>query len=184
MKKASDIEIKIEYARTTGRQRCTAKSKQTGEQCKNWAVEGKTKCRFHGGKTPPRTEEQKAKHRGNTYALKHGIYSNKLLTEEEKSFYYSKMEEWTKKYNLDEPNQLLLDRALRTYIKQARKDAYDLEKGEFTERGVVLDNESKFQKYMDMLGLSRKFNLQLKQDEKVVHDLASLLSGIGGGGDN
>jgi len=29
--------------------RCTAKSKQTGERCKNEAVEGKLVCRFHGG---------------------------------------------------------------------------------------------------------------------------------------
>lgn len=30
-------------------QKCTAMSKQTGEQCKQWAVPGLTKCRFHGG---------------------------------------------------------------------------------------------------------------------------------------
>lgn len=29
---------------------CTATSKATGAQCKNSAVPGKTKCRFHGGK--------------------------------------------------------------------------------------------------------------------------------------
>lgn len=30
---------------------CNAKSKRTGEQCKNPAVNGRAKCRLHGGKT-------------------------------------------------------------------------------------------------------------------------------------
>lgn len=33
----------------TKRPRCMAKSKQTGEQCKNTCVPGKRVCRFHGG---------------------------------------------------------------------------------------------------------------------------------------
>lgn len=32
--------------------RCTAKSKQSGEQCKRHAVPGMTVCAMHGGKTP------------------------------------------------------------------------------------------------------------------------------------
>ena len=32
--------------------RCTARSKQTGEQCKNAPSVGKTVCHIHGGKTP------------------------------------------------------------------------------------------------------------------------------------
>lgn len=31
---------------------CNAKSKRSGEKCKNMAVRGMTKCRIHGGKTP------------------------------------------------------------------------------------------------------------------------------------
>lgn len=31
---------------------CTAKSKQTGQRCKNAASPGRTTCRFHGGHTP------------------------------------------------------------------------------------------------------------------------------------
>lgn len=33
-------------------QRCTAKSKRTGQQCKAFAVPGRSVCRHHGGKTP------------------------------------------------------------------------------------------------------------------------------------
>lgn len=32
--------------------RCTAKSKRTRERCGQWAVEGRDKCPWHGGKTP------------------------------------------------------------------------------------------------------------------------------------
>lgn len=32
--------------------KCTAKSKRSGVQCRNWAVKGKDKCRMHGGATP------------------------------------------------------------------------------------------------------------------------------------
>ena len=39
-------------------QQCTAQSKRTGEQCRAPAISGKTKCRFHGGKsTGPKTPE-------------------------------------------------------------------------------------------------------------------------------
>ncbi|MFR1534295.1 MAG: HGGxSTG domain-containing protein, partial [Bilophila wadsworthia] len=58
---------------------CTAKSKRSGEQCRNHAVKGKTKCRIHGGANdgPPK---------GNKNALKHGAYeaiSPETMTEEE-----------------------------------------------------------------------------------------------------
>ena len=57
--------------------RCQAKSKQTGEQCKNWACKGKTKCKFHGGMTPKKTPEAiEAIKQMNT---KHGRYSLDVL---------------------------------------------------------------------------------------------------------
>lgn len=33
-------------------QRCTAMSKTTGQQCRQPAIKGSTKCHYHGGKTP------------------------------------------------------------------------------------------------------------------------------------
>jgi hypothetical protein len=36
----------------TTRQRCTAQSKQKGQQCGSWAIEGGTVCRHHGGRAP------------------------------------------------------------------------------------------------------------------------------------
>lgn len=35
-----------------GPQRCTARSKRSGEQCKRWATPGAAVCRMHGGKAP------------------------------------------------------------------------------------------------------------------------------------
>lgn len=43
---------------------CTAKSKRSGQQCRNYAVTGKDKCRMHGGTTP----------------IKHGLYSKYATT--------------------------------------------------------------------------------------------------------
>ena len=41
---------------------CNAKSKRTKQQCQAPAAKGKTKCRFHGGRsTGPRTEEGRAR---------------------------------------------------------------------------------------------------------------------------
>lgn len=37
--------------------RCTARSKRSGQQCRNWALRGKSKCRFHGGKSRGPTTE-------------------------------------------------------------------------------------------------------------------------------
>lgn len=48
---------------------CTAKSKRSGERCKNFCSPGRTVCRFHGGRTP----------RGfNLPQTRHGFYSRNL----------------------------------------------------------------------------------------------------------
>lgn len=39
----------------TNATRCTGKAKTTGKQCKQPAVPGKDKCRYHGGRTPTKT---------------------------------------------------------------------------------------------------------------------------------
>ncbi len=57
---------------------CTAKSKRTGEQCKNHAVQGMTVCRFHGGKSLKGAASP---------SFKHGRYS-KYLPEQLKDRYH------------------------------------------------------------------------------------------------
>ena len=61
------------------RKRCKAKSKRTGQQCKQSAMPGYEVCYYHGaGAGPPK---------GNMNALKHGAYVNRLLDEEEKALF-------------------------------------------------------------------------------------------------
>lgn len=67
--------------------RCKATSKQTGEQCRNWAKPGYPVCRFHGAggrpavmpKKPPTARVKK----GNQNARKHGAYSARLMPDEQ-----------------------------------------------------------------------------------------------------
>ncbi len=59
---------------------CSAKSKQTGKRCKNFAIKGKTVCRFHGGvSTGPKTKE--GKQRIKKALTKHGLYSVEAVEE-------------------------------------------------------------------------------------------------------
>lgn len=54
-------------------QRCSARSKRSGERCKNYAVRGFSVCRMHGARGGPRTCQ--GKERCRTAPLKHGFYS-------------------------------------------------------------------------------------------------------------
>jgi len=59
---------------------CKAKSKQSGQQCKNYVTKGKLVCRFHGGKsTGAKTEE--GKQRQKMASWKHGCYSKEAKEE-------------------------------------------------------------------------------------------------------
>ncbi len=70
------------------RKRCKAKSKRSGQQCKQIVIPGYEVCYYHGaGGGPP-------KHNKN--AMTHGAYVNKLLNEEEKMLfdeYFQKLNE-------------------------------------------------------------------------------------------
>ena len=62
--------------------RCTAKSKRSGEQCKNWAMRNKTTCRFHGGRsTGPKTDLGREKIKNAHF--KHGLRSKEARQENE-----------------------------------------------------------------------------------------------------
>ena len=60
-------------------QRCRAKSKRSGEQCKNYAIKGVGVCRMHGAGGGPKTKKgllacQKA-------PIKHGYYTQESKEE-------------------------------------------------------------------------------------------------------
>jgi len=56
---------------------CKAKSKRTGEQCKNYAVKGMNVCHMHGGKLGGK----KAREARRLAALKHGFYTKEAIDE-------------------------------------------------------------------------------------------------------
>lgn len=60
-------------------QRCKAKSKRSGEQCKNYAINGYGVCRMHGAKGGPKTQLglQVCKQA----PMRHGFYSKEAIGE-------------------------------------------------------------------------------------------------------
>jgi hypothetical protein len=62
--------------KTSRRQRCKAKSKQTGLQCKRWAVEGYEVCPVHGAGTKKRVKDGTRQPPG--APLKTGRYADKM----------------------------------------------------------------------------------------------------------
>jgi hypothetical protein len=64
-------------------QRCKAKSKRSGERCKNYAIKEYGVCRMHGAKGGPKTQ------RGYLICKQapmiHGLYSKETLQELRKS---------------------------------------------------------------------------------------------------
>lgn len=63
-------------------QRCKAKSKRSGKQCKNYRIKGYNVCRMHGARGGPKTREgiMKCKMAPRT----HGFYSKESRIELQK----------------------------------------------------------------------------------------------------
>jgi phage terminase small subunit len=98
---------------------CTAKSKRSGERCKNFCSAGKTVCRFHGGKSNGAPKKNKNN-------LKHGAYesiSEQTMTPEEI--------EYAKNISLDQlatlREQLRVLRVKEARIAKRMKKAMDCE---------------------------------------------------------
>jgi uncharacterized protein YjcR len=70
--------MKVDHPRNTGpmlsSQRCGARTR-SGKPCRSPAVDGKKRCRMHGG-----AQGSGAPH-GNKNALKHGLYTREAIAE-------------------------------------------------------------------------------------------------------
>lgn len=71
------------------REKCTAKSKQSGERCKRWPIRGGTVCAIHGGKVPRvvaaarrRLEEAEAERAVRVLGVRRDIMPGDALLEE------------------------------------------------------------------------------------------------------
>lgn len=164
---------------------CGAIDRKTGKICTEkpyYREDGTTngRCEKHGGlSTGAITEEgkRKALEKLNPRArLIHGLYSRFVMTEEEFEFYSWFMNYYTEKLDLDPANMLLLDRALRNFILNQRKEvaeAYEI----IDESNSYNDYDSKFLRYMQALALDRRFKESKdNKDNPSMVDLAVLLS--------
>jgi hypothetical protein len=165
---------------------CGAIEKSTGKICTNEPAEGGTngRCKKHGGlSTGAVTEEGKQRALANLDPranLIHGMYSRFTMTLEESDFYVGFMNWYIEELDLDPANMLLLDRALRNFILNQRKEI--AEAGEIVdESNSYNDYDTKFMRYMQALGLDRKFNVSKEhKDNKGDVDL-SLIFDMGSG---
>ena len=143
---------------------CGAIDKRTGKICSKKPAEGSTngRCAQHGGlSTGAVTEEGRQRSLANLNPranLIHGMYSRFTMTQEENDFYVGFMNWYIEELDLDPANILMLDRALRNFILNQRKEI--AEAGEIVdESDSYNDYDSKFMRYMQALGLDRKFNI-------------------------
>lgn len=124
---------------------CTARSKSTGQRCKNPAVKGYSVCRLHGANpknhggnpriqkhnrelnSPERLAERSKDMRGNSRNLRHGLYSQrKFLNREEKKYHDDLIENIRSTYQLDDAADeiLLADLAHCMVMKKRSENAY------------------------------------------------------------
>lgn len=143
---------------------CGAIDSKTGKICSQKPAEGSTngRCAKHGGlSTGPTTEEgkQKALSKLNPRAnLIHGLYSRFVMTQEENDFYVNMMNYYIDELDLDPINILALDRALRNFILNQRKEI--AQAGEMLDESESYnDYDTKFMRWLQTLGLDRKFNI-------------------------
>lgn len=141
---------------------CGAIDKGKGKICTEKPVEGAKRCARHGGlSTGAKTEEGKARALANLdprASLIHGMYSQFVMTVEEQEFYVGFMNYYIEALDLDPMNILGLDRALRNFILNQRKEI--AQAGEIVdESNSYNDYDTKFMRYMQTLGLDRKFNI-------------------------
>lgn len=158
---------------------CGAIEKATGRICSSPPAEGGTngRCTRHGGlNTGPTSLEGKQRALSNLNPkanLIHGLYSRFAMTLEEQSFYEGMMNHYIESLDLDPMNILALDRALRNFILQQRKEV--AEAGEMLDESESYnDYDTKFMRWMQTLGMDRKFNVSKDHKDNSQIDLGSL----------
>lgn len=159
---------------------CGAIERATGKICSRPPAEGSTngRCAQHGGlSTGAVTPEGKARSLANLNPranLIHGLYSRFTMTLEEQEFYEGMMNYYIEELDLDPINVLALDRALRNFILNQRKEI--AEAGEIVDESESYnDYDTKFMRWLQALGLDRKFNISKDhKDNNTSGDIALL----------
>jgi hypothetical protein len=159
---------------------CGAIQKSTGKICTKPPAEGSTngRCEQHGGRSTgavtPEGRERALANLDPRANLIHGMYSRFSMTLQEQDFYVGLMNYYIEEADLDPANMLLLDRALRNFILNQRKEI--AEEGEMLDESQSYnDYDTKFMRYMQALGLDRKFNVSKDhKDNKSGGDITML----------
>jgi hypothetical protein len=147
------------------------------------------RCLEHGGaSTGAKTEEGKVKSLSklDPYAnLVHGLYAKDTYTVEEVNLVQNLYEKYKDQLELEENpiNYMLFDRALRNFILQIRKENQMMNIGEVEESQSYNDFDSKFLRFIQALGLDRKFLLskEHKDNGGSLDDIAMLFVDTGSG---
>jgi len=120
------------------------------------------RCLEHGGNTNgPVTPEGRRKALSKLNPQAHmvfGLYSRFVMSEEEMDFYVGMMNYYIEALQLDLGNILLLDRAIRNFIINQRREIALNEEDSLAESQSYNDYDTKFLRYMQALGVDRKFN--------------------------
>jgi len=158
---------------------CGAISKATGKICSNKPADESTngRCANHGGLTHgATTEEGKKKALANLNpraGLIHGLYSRFVMTTEESDLYTGLMNYYIDELDLDPANIIMLDRGIRNLILNQRKEI--AEAGEVVdESNSYNDYDTKFLRYMQALGMDRKFNVSKDHKDNNKAGIATL----------
>ncbi|RXF11113.1 hypothetical protein EG878_14755 [Enterococcus faecalis] len=137
------------------------------------------RCLAHGGNTTgPKTEEGKKRAIANLHPMAnmiYGLYKDKFIfTMEEEEFYTEMMNVYITTYNLDMANIMLLDRALRNFIMNSRREVANADQ-EVQETESYSDFDAKHLRYMQALAFDRKFNQSISNaDNAQKIDLAAM----------
>lgn len=159
---------------------CGAVDRSNGKICSNSPAEGSTngRCYKHGGLNEgPKTEEGKKKALANLdprASMIHGLYSNFTMSVGERDFYTGMMNYYIEEFELDPANIMMLDRAIRNFMLNQRKEV--AEEGELVdETDSYNDYDTKFLRYMQALGMDRKFNVSKDhKDNQKSNDITML----------
>lgn len=139
---------------------CGAIERATGKICTKDPIEGARRCLQHGGaSTGAVTPEGQAVSFANLNPRANfvsGLYGRFVMTHEEKDFYEVMMNYYIDAHDLDPANILMMDRAMRNFILNQRKEIADAGEG-IDESNSYNDYDIKFMRYMQALGLDRKF---------------------------
>ena len=139
------------------------------------------RCDGHGGLTTgPLSNEGRQRALANLNPQAHmvyGLYSRFTMSQEEIDFYVGMMNYYIELLQLDLGNILILDRALRNFILNQRREIALNEDDSLEESKSYNDYDTKFLRYMQALGVDRKFNESRDASKNTPQvDLAVLLN--------